>query len=89
MVLLMAAFGAAAASHIVALPLVALLGLAAMLWVAEGRRSQVLPVVLIAAVGGMLQLGAPGRAVSPPAGRGRSVAEGSAPCVGIWSKVDR
>jgi hypothetical protein len=54
MVLLMAAFGAAAASHIVALPLVALLGLAAMLWVAEGRRSQVLPVVLIAAVGGLV-----------------------------------
>ena len=29
-----------------ALPVVALLGLAAMLWVAEGRRSQALPVVL-------------------------------------------
>jgi hypothetical protein len=53
MVLLIAAFGAAAASHIVALPLVALLGLAAMLWVAEGRRSQVLPVVLIAAAGAL------------------------------------
>jgi hypothetical protein len=49
--LLMAAFGLAAAAHIAALPVVALLGLAAMLWVAEGRRSQVLPVVLIA-VGG-------------------------------------
>jgi hypothetical protein len=54
MVLLIAAFGAAAASHIVALPLVALLGLVAMLWVAEGRRSQVLPVVLIAAAGALL-----------------------------------
>jgi hypothetical protein len=46
--LLTAAFGLAAASHIVALLLVALLGLAAMLWVAEGHRSQTLPVVLIA-----------------------------------------
>jgi len=54
MVLLIAAFGAAAASHIVALPLVALLGLAAMLWVAEGRRSQMLPVVLIAAAGALV-----------------------------------
>jgi hypothetical protein len=54
-VLLTAAFGVAAASHIAALPVVALLGLAAMLWVAEGRRSQVLPVVL-AAVGGALAL---------------------------------
>jgi hypothetical protein len=50
-VLLMAAFGLAAASHIAALPLVALLGLAAMLWVAEGRRSQTLPIVLIATGG--------------------------------------
>jgi len=44
-------FGVAAASHIAALPMVALLGLVAMLWVAEGRRSQVLPVVLIAVAG--------------------------------------
>jgi hypothetical protein len=50
-VLLMAAFGLAAASHIAALPLVALLGLAAMLWVAEGRRSQTLPIVLLATGG--------------------------------------
>jgi hypothetical protein len=50
-VLLMAAFGLAAASHIVALPLVALLGLIAMLWVAEGRRSQTLPIVLLATGG--------------------------------------
>jgi hypothetical protein len=48
-VLLAAAFGLAAASHIAALPVVAFLGLAAMLWVAEGHRAQVLPVVLIAA----------------------------------------
>jgi hypothetical protein len=53
-VLLTAAFGLAAASHIAALPVVALLGLAAMLWVAEGRRSQVLPVVLTAAAGAFL-----------------------------------
>jgi hypothetical protein len=53
-VLLMAAFGLAAASHIAALPVAALLGLAFMLWVAEGRRSQVLPVVLAAAAGALL-----------------------------------
>ena len=52
-VLLTAAFGLAAASHIAALPVVALLGLAAMLWVAEGRRSQVLPVVLMAVAGAL------------------------------------
>ncbi len=52
--LLTAAFGLAAASHIAALPLLALLGMAAMLWVAEGRRSQVLPVVLIALAGAFL-----------------------------------
>jgi hypothetical protein len=53
-VLLTAAFGLAAASHIAALPIVALLGLAAMLWVAEGRRSQVMPVVLAAVAGAFL-----------------------------------
>ena len=53
-VLLTAAFGLAAASHIAALTVVAVLGLAAMLWVAEGRRSQVLPVVLIAAAGALV-----------------------------------
>ena len=47
-------FGLAAASHIAALPLLALLGMAAMLWVAEGRRIQVLPVVLIALAGAFL-----------------------------------
>lgn len=52
-VLLTVAFGLAAASHIASLPVVALLGLVAMLWVAEGRRSQVLPVVLIAVAGAM------------------------------------
>jgi hypothetical protein len=53
-VLLMAAFGLAAASHIAALPLVALLGLIAMLWIAEGRRSQTLPIVLMAAAGALV-----------------------------------
>ncbi|MDR3751958.1 MAG: hypothetical protein P4K94_10775 [Terracidiphilus sp.] len=53
-VLLTTVFGIAAAAHIAALPVGALLGLLAMLWVAEGRRSQVLPVVLIAAAGALL-----------------------------------
>ena len=52
--LLTVAFGVAASSHIAALPVVALLGLAAMLWVAEGRRSQVLPVVLVAVAGALV-----------------------------------
>ncbi len=45
-VLLTAVLGIAAASHIAALPVAALLGLVFMLWVAEGRRSQILPVML-------------------------------------------
>ena len=53
-VLLTVIFGAAAAAHIAALPLAALLGLAAMVWIAEGRRSQTLPVVLVAAAGGLV-----------------------------------
>ena len=53
-VLLTAAFGLGAAAHIAALPVVALLGLALMAWVAEGRRSQVLPVVLAAVVGALI-----------------------------------
>jgi hypothetical protein len=55
-VLLTAIFGVAAASHIAALPVVALLGVVFMYWVAEGRRSQVLPVVLIAVGGALLVL---------------------------------
>ncbi len=54
LVLLTAIFGVAAAAHIVALPLAVLLGLTAMLWVAEGHRSQTLPVVLVASVGALL-----------------------------------
>jgi hypothetical protein len=52
--LLTAAFGLAAAAHIAALPVVALLGLVTMVWVAEGRRSQILPVVLTAVVGALV-----------------------------------
>jgi hypothetical protein len=53
-VLLTVIFGLAAASHIVALPVVALLGLMSMLWVAEGRRAQALPVVLAAVAGALV-----------------------------------
>jgi hypothetical protein len=53
-VLLTTLFGIAAASHIAALPVAAVLGLVLMLWVAEGRRSQVLPVVLLASAGALL-----------------------------------
>jgi hypothetical protein len=53
-VLLTVIFGVAAAAHIVALPVAAVLGLVFMLWVAEGRRSQVLPVVLAAVAGAMV-----------------------------------
>jgi len=50
-VLLIAVMGIAAAAHIAALPVAALLGLAAMLWIAEGRRSQALPLELMASIG--------------------------------------
>jgi hypothetical protein len=53
-VLLTAVLGLAAAAHIAALPAAALLGLFLMLWVAEGRRSQVLPIVLIASAGAIV-----------------------------------
>lgn len=52
-VLLTVIFGVAAASHIAALPVTAVIGLAAMLWVAEGRRSLVLPIVLLASAGAL------------------------------------
>jgi len=54
LVLLTAVFGVAAASHIAALPLTAALGLVFMLWVAEGRRSQVLPIVMLTSIGALL-----------------------------------
>ncbi len=53
-VLLTAILGVAAAAHIVALPVAALLGLAGMLWIAEGHRSQALPVVLAAVAGALV-----------------------------------
>ena len=56
LVLLTLLFGTAAAAHVAALPLVALLGLVLMLWIAEGRRSQTLPLVLMCTVGGLLVL---------------------------------
>lgn len=56
MVLLTLLFGLAAAAHIAALPVVALLGLVLMLWVAEGHRSQALPVVLMASAGALVLL---------------------------------
>ena len=55
-ILLTIIFGIAAAAHIAALPVAALLGLAAMIWIAEGHRSQALPVVLVATVGGLVLL---------------------------------
>jgi hypothetical protein len=55
-VLLTVIFAIAAASHIASLPVVALLGLLFMLWVAEGRRAQILPVVLIAVAGSLVLL---------------------------------
>jgi hypothetical protein len=56
LVLLTLLFATAAASHIASLAVVALLGLVLMLWVAEGHRSQVLPVLLMCSVGAMLLL---------------------------------
>jgi hypothetical protein len=53
-ILLTLIFGIAAAAHIVALPVAAVLGLVLMLWVAEGRRSQTLPLVLLASVGALV-----------------------------------
>ena len=55
-VLLTASLSVAAAAHIAALPVAALLGLVLMLWVAEGRRSQVLPVLMLSSVGALIFL---------------------------------
>ena len=66
LVLLTVIYAVAAASHIVALPVVALLGLIAMLWVAEGRRAQVLPIVLFTVAGALVLLFA-GYGFSPDA----------------------
>jgi hypothetical protein len=55
-ILLTALFAIAAAAHIAALPVAALLGLVLMIWIAEGRRSQLLPVVLLASAGALVLL---------------------------------
>jgi hypothetical protein len=55
-VLLTVVLAIAAAAHIVALPIAAALGLILMLWIAEGRRSQVLPLVLLASAGALVLL---------------------------------
>lgn len=55
-ILLTIVLGIAASAHIVALPVAALLGLFLMLWIAEGRRSQVLPIVLMASAGALFLL---------------------------------
>ena len=55
-ILLTVIFGIAAAAHIVALPVAAMLGLVLMLWIAEGRRSQILPLVLLASAGALVLL---------------------------------
>ena len=55
-ILLTVIFAVAAASHIAALPVVAILGLVSMLWVAEGHRAQALPILLAAVVGALVLL---------------------------------
>jgi hypothetical protein len=55
-VLLTVIFGVVAASHIAALPVVAILGLISMLWVAEGHRAQALPILLTAVTGALVLL---------------------------------
>jgi hypothetical protein len=55
-ILLTLILGATAAAHIVALPIAAFLGLVFMFWIAEGRRSQAFPTVLIASAGALFIL---------------------------------
>jgi hypothetical protein len=55
-VLLTVCFAVVAASHIAALPLLLVLGFAFMLWIGEGRRSQMMPVLLVAGLGAFLLL---------------------------------
>lgn len=55
-VLLTVCFAVAAASHIASLLLLAGAGFVFMLWIAEGRRSKIVPVLLIATVGAFLLL---------------------------------
>ena len=55
-VLLTLCFALVAASHIAALPLLVGFGFVFMLWIAEGRRSQILPVLLEVTLGSFLLL---------------------------------
>ncbi len=55
-VLLAVVLGVAATAHIAALPVTALLGMVLMIWVAEGHRSQTLPIVLAASLGALVLL---------------------------------
>jgi len=55
-ILLTVCFGVVAASHIAALPLLAVLGFLFMLWIAEGRRGQLMPVLIAATVGAFVLL---------------------------------
>ena len=55
-ILLTVVLAVAATSHVVSLPIAALLGLGLMLWVAEGRRSQILTIILLASAGAMVLL---------------------------------
>jgi hypothetical protein len=55
-ILLTIILGVTAGAHIVALPIAAFLGLIFMLWIADGRRSQALPIVLIASAGALVIL---------------------------------
>ncbi len=55
-VLLTVCFGVVAASHIAALPLLAVLGFVFMLWIAEGRRSQLMPVLIVTVAGAFVLL---------------------------------
>jgi hypothetical protein len=55
-VLLTICFAVVAASHIAALPVLVLLGLLLMLWIAEGRRSQVMPVLLESTIAALVLL---------------------------------
>ena len=52
--LLTAVFAVAAGAHIAALPVAAIAGLVAMLWVAEGHRSQAFPILLLASAGALV-----------------------------------
>jgi hypothetical protein len=55
-VLLTICFAVAAASHIASLAVLVALGFIFMLWIAEGRRSQIMPVMLVSVIGAFVLL---------------------------------